>query len=67
MPDASKQETEDIVHPVRWMPSAWERIAEAAEVLTAREHRKTNPVDVIREGTLRFVDEILNAQPAKAS
>jgi hypothetical protein len=67
MSDPSKQDVEDVViRPVRWMPSAWDRLQEAAEVLTARNHVKTYPVDVIRDGTMRYVDEILS-QPAKAS
>ena len=41
----------------------------AAQILTERDHvnRETSPTDVIRTGTLRFVDEVVNGQPAKAS
>ena len=49
----------DIGKPVRWLPSAWARIRQAAEVLTERNHVKTNPADVIRTGTLRYVEEVL--------
>jgi hypothetical protein len=68
MSDERQQETEDVViRPVRWMPSAWDRLVEAADVLTARNHVKTYPVDVVRDGAMRYVDEILSQQPAKAS
>lgn len=67
MPEASKDLEDVIIRPVRWMPSAWLRLVEAAEVLTTRNHVKTYPVDVIRDGTMRYVDEILSQQPAKAS
>jgi hypothetical protein len=69
MPEAARQsEAEDSVnHPVRWMGTAWERIAQAADILTAREHRKIIPADVIRIGTLRYVEEVLSEEPtAKA-
>jgi hypothetical protein len=58
MADPVKQE-EDVNHPVRWLPTAWGRIAEAAEWLQSRDHIKTNPADVIRTGTMQYVDEVL--------
>ena len=64
MADPVRQE-EDVNHPVRWLGSAWLRIGEAAEWLTARDHIKTNPVDVIRTGTMQYVDEVL-ADKAKS-
>jgi hypothetical protein len=66
MSDPARQQSDsaEIVHPVRWLGSAWERIEDAAQALTEREHIKHNPVDVIREGTLRYVDELLAEKAA---
>ena len=67
MPDLGKQTDKPKQHPVMWDADDWRRIEEAADVLGAREHIDLNPTDIIRSGTRRFVDEILNHQPAKAS
>jgi hypothetical protein len=63
MADPARQiDDEEYTHNVRWLRSAWDRIAQAADVLTARTHRKTRPVDVIRDATLRYVDEVLDTR-----
>lgn len=44
---------------VRWLPSELDRLKEAAEVLSAREHMNLSTADIIRRGALREADAIL--------
>lgn len=48
------------VYPVTWEPEDWQRINEAMQVWGEREHVEFTPADVIRSGTRRFCDELLN-------
>lgn len=68
MSEAARQsEPPKKVYPVTWEPEDWQRINEAMQVWGDREHLNLTPADVIRSGTRRFCDEILNHAPAKAS
>lgn len=69
MPESARRTDElpEVNHPVRWLGSAWDRIARAADVLTAKEHRKITPTEIIRIATLEFVERVLDEPSAKAS
>lgn len=45
---------------IRWKGPEWERILQAAETLSEREHFRHTPTDVIRSGAMRWVEDILN-------
>lgn len=65
---ARQDEDDAKVHQVGWKAEAWTRILKAAEALAEREHLRVTPTDIIRKGTLQYVDEILDErQAAKAS
>lgn len=69
MPSPARQSEEKKPHQVYWDAEPWERILRAAEVLWKRQTVDQGPVtptDVIRNGTMRFVDEVLADQPEKA-
>lgn len=51
--------TESRPHTIRWDSADWERIEAAASRLSEQQHLDLAPVDIIRSGTRRFVDEIL--------
>lgn len=61
MTDPIKANTEPRKHTVLWRPEDWERIEQAAKVISDREHIEVAPVDLIRGSTMRRVDEILGA------
>ena len=58
--------SEDVNHPVRWDGDSWAQIVEAARIQTEREHYKVTPTDLIRQGTMRRIGEIL-ASSAEAA
>lgn len=54
-------------HPVKWKDEHWSRLVRAAETQSVIEHYTVTPTDLIRQGTMRRVDEILGDTPAPAA
>lgn len=52
-------------HTVVWDPDDWQRIEEAARVKGEQEHMDLAPVDIIRSGTRRLVEEIIGTPASR--
>jgi hypothetical protein len=61
MPEPVKAETENLSlqRSIRFSPSQWEKVEQAAAKLSAREHLNIDPVEVARSGAIRRAEEIL--------
>ncbi len=71
MAEFARRTEEDDTHShlVKWRGSAWDLVARAADVLGARHHKKYAAADIIRDGTLKYVYEILGTtdEPGSAA